>query len=71
MNDVNVANVSNGIFNATGLAPNTAYTLRINTMDIYGNINFTNITGSKMTFSADTTPPSADTTPSADKNPKK
>ena len=40
---VNVANTSLGKYNATGLVTNTSHTIRINTKDFAGNVNYLNV----------------------------
>ncbi|MBD3248894.1 hypothetical protein GF336_02500, partial [Candidatus Woesearchaeota archaeon] len=45
----NAANTSDNYYNATGLNPDTSYTIRINTKDSSGNINYTNITDTAST----------------------
>lgn len=50
INGVNVANISENNYNATGLIPNTEYTIIINTKDFSGNINYTNISNSQYTL---------------------
>ncbi len=49
IDNLNVANTSNNYYNATGLNPDTVYTIRINTKDTEGNINYTNITDTAST----------------------
>lgn len=46
---VNVANTSLGKYNATGLATNTTHTIRINTKDFAGNVNYLNVTSNTST----------------------
>lgn len=50
INGVNVANTSNHMYNATGLTANTTYTIRINTKDTSGNVNFMNVTNTQTTL---------------------
>ena len=46
---VNVVNTSLGKYNATGLIANTSHTIRINTKDLTGNINYLNVSSSTIT----------------------
>lgn len=46
---VNIGNTSLGKYNATGLVANTTHTIRINTKDLSGNINYINVTSNTST----------------------
>ena len=54
---VNVVNTSNNFFNATGLIPNTGYTITVHTKDTTGNVNTVNV------IDVQTTDPGPDITP--------
>lgn len=56
LNGTNVANTSNNYYNATGLIQNTNYTIRINTKDSAGNVNYTNVTSTAKTSSINQAP---------------
>ncbi|RMF55578.1 PGF-pre-PGF domain-containing protein [Candidatus Woesearchaeota archaeon] len=47
--NTNVANTSNSYYNATGLSPNTSYTIKIHTVDSNNNVNTTDVTDSATT----------------------
>ncbi|MBI2056979.1 hypothetical protein HYT91_01865, partial [Candidatus Pacearchaeota archaeon] len=57
INNTNVANTSNNFYNATGLNPNTNYTIRINTKDTSDNVNNTDVNLTASTLTSDTTSP--------------
>ena len=50
VNGSNLANTSSNYYNATGLNPNTNYTIAINTKDNTGNINNTNVSSTSSTL---------------------
>jgi hypothetical protein len=53
---INVANTSSNYYNATGLTQNSTYTITINTKDLTGNVNTTNVSNTNKTL-VDNTPP--------------
>lgn len=52
INSVNVANISGNAYNATGLSPNTPYTININTKDTNGRVNNTVVSNTQTTFAS-------------------
>ncbi|MCH7561316.1 MAG: VCBS repeat-containing protein, partial [Thaumarchaeota archaeon] len=50
INGSNVANTSNNFYNATGLLPNTNYTITIHTKDNAGNVNNTDVNSTASTL---------------------
>ena len=52
LNGTNVQNTSNNYYAATGLSSSTNYTIRINTKDTAGNVNYTNVTNTASTTSS-------------------
>jgi hypothetical protein len=56
VNGSNVANTSNNYYNATGLTINKNYTITVNTVDVNGNVNNTNVSNTAKT-PADTLAP--------------
>jgi hypothetical protein len=57
INGSNVANTSNNYYTATGLSPETEYTITVHTKDINGNVNNTNVSSVAQTTNA--IPPSS------------
>ncbi len=55
LNGINIINTSTAFFNATGLRSYTSYTLRINTKDGTGNVNYHDVTNSQTTLAANVT----------------
>jgi 3-dehydroquinate dehydratase len=55
LNDANVANTSNNYYNATGMLSGVNYTLIVNTKDVNGNVNYTNVSSSARTISISVT----------------
>lgn len=56
LNGINIANTSNNFYNATALTSNATYTITINTKDLDGNVNTTNVSNTNKTL-PDLTPP--------------
>jgi len=60
LDDVAKINTSNNYYNATGLTPDTSYTLKVHTKDTKGNVNNTDVTSTVSTLAgADVTPPAS------------
>lgn len=49
LDGVNVLNTSNNYYNATGLMPNTAYTITVHAKDVDGNLNTVDVSSSAIT----------------------
>jgi hypothetical protein len=56
IDSINVANISNNYYNATGLTNNTQYTITVHTKDTNGNINNTDINSTVRTLSYNSIP---------------
>ncbi|MFC1697127.1 LamG-like jellyroll fold domain-containing protein, partial [Nanoarchaeota archaeon] len=50
INSINVANTSNGYYNATSLTPETDYTITVHTKDTSGNVNNTDVNSTAVTL---------------------
>lgn len=58
LNGSNIANTSNNFYTASGLTAETWYNLSVNTKDVNGNINYTNISDTAFTNPTPVSPPS-------------